>query len=760
MPPPSSLSSPSSAAASAAPNSARPAASMPPPSSRLARMSLPAAWRPQRWRVEGAEGDRSTSAAATSKGGHLRRPSPMTSGGSISLSLRRGSSSASPLEQRTPLRQSKVSAWANACVGSNSSSSSTLRGAVGGGARAAAAMTPSSFLSFRRRQQQTGPATTTTTTAARASSNAAAAAAGSATSLQASAPGSTTTVSIQFDNGADAEGTGATLLTVEAPGADDLLAEATGVLDALGLRVQSASIHRPGESGSGGGGSRLAFRVTGEGGGQVPEPAWEGVRDALAALWGFGGGGGALSSLPAIYGVAAEAEVKRLRPLSTGQEGDAAALELAAAEMAQAAAQLVAVEREVKAAAELLLAAESGGAGAQRSSASFSMSNPAALRTALDAAEARRAEAAAQLERRMAAMEAVLASRRAAADSATVAVASREPSTALGDVLSILSGPMPSTQLLSPQASPAAAAATPAISPEASPSAAFASAAAGSMLGAAAPGVSSGPAAGSGREIILQGFNWESHRDKWYVKLESQLDEIAEAGFTAVWLPPPSDSVSAQGYLPRDLYKLDSAYGSEAELRSLVRAMHDRGLKAIADIVINHRCAHSQDEQGRWNRFGGRLPWDERAICCNNQRFGGKGAHKTGDDYVAAPNIDHTQESIRNDLIGKRRREERERGVWWVRQGSKKRVEETEKTQKNSIFFKKKTQKKLKKLHRLAQVPAHIYRLRRLALRLRQGVLRRVRADLHRRDGPGHGLWGVLGKKKKRKKRGKENEEK
>ena len=558
---------------------------------------------------------------------------------------------------------------------------------------------PSLLLSsFRRRQA----GRLNTTAAARASSRnaaAAAAAAGSATSLQASAPGSTTTVSIQFDNGADAEGTGATLLTVEAPGADDLLAEATGVLDALGLRVQSAAIHREGEkesNGSNGGGARLAFRVTGEGGGQVPEPAWEGVRGALAALWG-GVGGGALSTMPAIYGVAAEAEVKRLRPLSTGQEGDAAALELAAAEMAQAAAQLVAVEREVKAAAELLLAAESGGAGAQRSSASFSMSNPAALRTALDAAESRRAEAAAQLERRMAAMEAVLASRRAAADASIVAVAPREPTTALGDVLSILSGPMPSTQLLS-QASAAAAAAapSPAISPEASPSAAFANAAGGSMLGAAAPGISSGPAAGSGREIILQGFNWESHRDKWYAKLESQLDEIAEAGFTAVWLPPPSDSVSAQGYLPRDLYKLDSAYGSEAELRSLVRAMHDRGLKAIADIVINHRCAHSQDDQGRWNRFGGRLPWDESAICCNNQRFGGKGAHKTGDDYVAAPNIDHTQERVRNDLIGKERggglRESGEDGRSVRSKDTKQKLEKKNSQKKN---FKKTQKKKL-----------------------------------------------------------------
>ena len=50
-----------------------------------------------------------------------------------------------------------------------------------------------------------------------------------------------------------------------------------------------------------------------------------------------------------------------------------------------------------------------------------------------------------------------------------------------------------------------------------------------------------------------------------------------------------------------------------------------------------------QDEQGRWNKFGGRLPWDQSAICCNNGTFGGTGRHKTGEDYVAAPNIDHTQ---------------------------------------------------------------------------------------------------------------------
>lgn len=69
---------------------------------------------------------------------------------------------------------------------------------------------------------------------------------------------------------------------------------------------------------------------------------------------------------------------------------------------------------------------------------------------------------------------------------------------------------------------------------------------------------------------------------------------FADAGFTAIWLPPPSDAVSAQGYLPRDYYNLNSKYGTEAQLRELLAIMHDNGMKAIADIVINHRCAHFQ----------------------------------------------------------------------------------------------------------------------------------------------------------------------
>ncbi|CAI5484007.1 unnamed protein product [Closterium sp. Yama58-4] len=71
-----------------------------------------------------------------------------------------------------------------------------------------------------------------------------------------------------------------------------------------------------------------------------------------------------------------------------------------------------------------------------------------------------------------------------------------------------------------------------------------------------------------------QGFNWESHGQPhgWWRHLASLAPAIAAAGFTAVWLPPASSSLAPQGYLPKDLYHLASAYGSKADLRALIAA--------------------------------------------------------------------------------------------------------------------------------------------------------------------------------------------
>ena len=158
-----------------------------------------------------------------------------------------------------------------------------------------------------------------------------------------------------------------------------------------------------------------------------------------------------------------------------------------------------------------------------------------------------------------------------------------------------------------------------------------------------------------GREILLQGFHWDSTRVKdatnsWYAHIHSLLPKIKEYGFNTVWLPPPTDSVSAEGYMPRDLYTLDSKYGTEEELRDLVKAFHDVNIIVLGDAVLNHRCAHAQGPDGLWNKFGGKLDWDERAIVCNDPNFGGKGNHGEGDCIHCAPNIDHSQDFVKKDI--------------------------------------------------------------------------------------------------------------
>jgi alpha-amylase len=48
-------------------------------------------------------------------------------------------------------------------------------------------------------------------------------------------------------------------------------------------------------------------------------------------------------------------------------------------------------------------------------------------------------------------------------------------------------------------------------------------------------------------------------------------------------------SVSPQGYLPGQLYNLNSAYGNRRDLEALISDLKAAGISPLADIVINHR---------------------------------------------------------------------------------------------------------------------------------------------------------------------------
>ncbi len=83
---------------------------------------------------------------------------------------------------------------------------------------------------------------------------------------------------------------------------------------------------------------------------QIPESQWEDVRNSVIQSLA---GSSSRSSKPAIFGAApAPDDGGPRRPLGSAREGNAVALEVAAAEMAQSAATLVAIERTIMALSE------------------------------------------------------------------------------------------------------------------------------------------------------------------------------------------------------------------------------------------------------------------------------------------------------------------------------------------------------------------------------------------------------------------------
>lgn len=131
------------------------------------------------------------------------------------------------------------------------------------------------------------------------------------------------------------------------------------------------------------------------------------------------------------------------------------------------------------------------------------------------------------------------------------------------------------------------------------------------------------------------------------------LDYIAGLGCTCIWLSPvfESNAGAYHGYNINNYLDIDPHFGTMTDLKDLVEAAHQRGMRVILDVVLNHsgdnwsypddlRYSYSRDERfafGAWRRADRPIPTELRNPAFYHRR----GEISSSDGFDASPEAQH-----------------------------------------------------------------------------------------------------------------------
>lgn len=88
-------------------------------------------------------------------------------------------------------------------------------------------------------------------------------------------------------------------------------------------------------------------------------------------------------------------------------------------------------------------------------------------------------------------------------------------------------------------------------------------------------------------EIFVRAFAGD-RLDATFDELRRRLDYLAWLGVDAVWLTPVVASPTRHGYHVTDYFETAADLGTREEFEALVAACHDRDIRVVFDLVINH----------------------------------------------------------------------------------------------------------------------------------------------------------------------------
>ena len=165
--------------------------------------------------------------------------------------------------------------------------------------------------------------------------------------------------------------------------------------------------------------------------------------------------------------------------------------------------------------------------------------------------------------------------------------------------------------------------------------------------------------------VMLQGFYWDSYDATKWTRLTEKADEIGQY-FDLVWVPNSGSvdaygSARSMGYMPVYWMKHNTCFGTETQLREMIKTLHGHNTSVMMDMVINHKSGKSgwvdfaeETVTGPETGEEYNMSWTLADICrsdeCVAAGYAATGANDEGEDFDGSRDLDHTSTNVQKNV--------------------------------------------------------------------------------------------------------------
>lgn len=147
--------------------------------------------------------------------------------------------------------------------------------------------------------------------------------------------------------------------------------------------------------------------------------------------------------------------------------------------------------------------------------------------------------------------------------------------------------------------------------------------------------------------------------------ITSKLDELKNLGIDGIWLTPIFESPSYHKYDVKDYYNIDKEYGTIEDFKRLVQNAHEKGIKVIIDLPINHTSREHEwfksaisDKNSKYRNYYRIENKNNKAIDFKTKPLGSTAWTKLNENelyysifWEGMPDLNFSNKDVRKDII-------------------------------------------------------------------------------------------------------------